>query len=292
MKKNRLLAAVFLFFVPIHFFSAEYNTADFDQCVSSYTSQKIDEFLTFRVQLRSGERDFALKRIYDMRRETLELLEVNAVDFEQERLILESMYFIEVYEHELTDENRVTLRRQMKMLMQDSLSLMENRTEAQLSKWMYMFAGDVMAYYVTRSVAATMLYGYRLKALYEKAIALDPSFTSANVSLGNWFFYTPVIFGGGKKKAEACYKAALAGARTPGEQYLSYLFLSQFYFTAENEKLSRDYFDAAEKCNLGTKQLEFVKKCNRNGISLFQYNRNRAGIDRELSEAEKEPEDR
>ena len=42
---------------------------------------------------------------------------------------------------------------------------------------------------------------------------------------------------------------------------------------------------------LGTKELDLMRKCNDEGISYLQYMRNSSGIDEEIPEAEKEEDD-
>ncbi len=281
--------AFYLFFISIIFICENVFA---NAQISLFTEEKIKDFLTVRIELKSAKDDEALKRIDEIEKEVFAELEKNAVDFEQERLILESFYFMEKYEHALNpNENRDLLRREMKTLMKKCFDCLDSRGE-EASKWLYNVCGDVTSYYMTRSVKATFFYGLKVKTMYEKAVLLDATLPTANVSLGNWFFYAPRIFGGGKDKARDCYCAALKGSTTEGEKYIAYQALSQLYFEENNMSLCAFNFDKARSLNIGEKELDLMKRCNDAGYSLFQYRRNRAGIDEKIPEEYKDAEDK
>lgn len=261
------------------------------QVISDFTKQKFQEFSTLKIQLKSVDDDKALSQIEDLREQALAELPSHAVDFEQERRILESIYFMESYEHLIVPEKRAELRKIMKTHMKENIACLDARKESERSPWLYVVCGDVTAYYMTRSVAATILYGLKIKSWYEKGAEIDGGISGASMSLGNWLFYAPPPFGG-KKKALASYENAVKQAKTPGELYLAYEFLSQLYFEMKNSQKSAEYLQKAYDLNLGTKDLDKVKRCNEAGYSLYQYNRNRAGIDEKIPENEMEEEDK
>ena len=282
--KNAFLCFALFFIAPFLFASSP---------ISHYTEEKIKDFLTIRIELKSAKDEIALKKIDEIQHTVFSELEKNAIDFEQEKLILESFYFMEKYEHALDpNANRDTLRREMKTLMKRIFSCIASRGDEKSSKWLYNVCGDVTSYYMTRSVKATFFYGLKVKDMYEKAVKLDTTLATANVSLGNWFFYAPRIFGGGKDKAEKCYTAALRGSTTDGERYIAYQALSQLYFEEKNMRLCTLNFEKARELNIGTKELDLMQRCNDAGYSLFQYRRNRAGIDEKIPEAYQDDEDK
>lgn len=261
------------------------------QILSDFTEQKVLEFTTLKIQLKSVDDENALAQIEELRKSTLAELPARAVDFEQERAILESIYFMESYEHLITVENRAELRKIMKKHMNENVACMNARKESEISPWLYMVSGDVTAYYMTRSIPATLFYGLRIKSWYEKGADGKNGISGASMSLGNWLFYAPPPFGG-KKKALASYENAVKQAKTPGELYLAYEFLSQLYFEMKDSKKSAEYLQKAYDLDLGTKELDKVKNCNEAGYSLYQYNRSRAGIDEKIPEDEMEEEDK
>lgn len=261
------------------------------QAISDFTEQKLLDFTTLKIQLKSVDDKEALAQIEDLRKSTLAELPSHAIDFEQEKKLLESTYFMESYEHLITTENRAELRKIMKNHMNENIDCINARKENNISPWLYVVTGDVTAYYMTRSIPATLMYGLKIKSWYEKGAEGINGISGASMSLGNWLFYAPPPFGG-KKKALESYEKAVQQAKTPGELYLAYEFLSQLYFEMKNSKKSAEYLQKAYDLNLGAKELNKVKKCNESGYSLYQYNRNRAGIDEKIPEDEMEEDDK
>ena len=113
---------------------------------------------------------------------------------------------------------------------------------------------------------------------------------SANACLGNWNFYAPPPIGS-NKKARQLYKNGIKGARTPGEKYMVYTYYSQFLYELGEKDECEKYMELAYGLELGTKELDLMRKCNDEGISYLQYMRNSSGIDEEIPEAEKEEDD-
>ncbi|MBQ4379066.1 MAG: hypothetical protein II821_07720 [Treponema sp.] len=261
--------------------------------ISDYTTEKIESFITYRVVLKSEKDDFVYEEIKRLEEEALQNLSENAIDFEQEECILKSVYLMEFYEHFLNSSgNQKELRDKIKNQMKKNIACIDKRKESQISDWMYLFTGDITAYYMTRSVAATLLHGFKLKGFYEKSIKRNPKRSCAYISLGNWCFYAPGIVGGGKGKAKKNYESALKNAELPGEQYLSYIAISQLNYENKNKKAAEEYLQKAVDLNLGRKDLDLIARCNKKGYSYFQYLRNRSGIDVEMSEDEKDEDDR
>ncbi|MBQ5537757.1 MULTISPECIES: hypothetical protein [Treponema] len=282
----RLAVFFLLFSVSLSLSSAE--------AISPYTKGKIGEFMDLRVRIRSTSSDSeAVAIISAAEDEALGGLLGNAADMEQETCILRSMYLVERHEHLLAAKNRDALRKLMKSQMSRNVACLEERLKsgAEISSWLYLYCGDITSYYMTRSIPATLLYGLRVKAWYEGAVALSPKMTLANVSLGNWYFYAPPPFGS-RKKSERCYKAAVEGAEADGEKYLAYQFLSQLYFEMGNASESAACIDKAASLGLGTAELDAMRELNGKGISLFAHNRNRVGIDEDIPEDAKEADDR
>ena len=182
------------------------------------------DFVTDRVTLKSEEHEVAYKIIDELKKETLAELPAYAKDFDQEKCLLESLYYAEYYEHALNaDGNQKELRAEIKRLMKNNFACINARSKDEICDWLYLITGDVTAYYMTRSLAATLLYGMKVKDCYEKAAAVNPNRASAYVSLGNWCFYAPAIAGGGKGRAQKNFTNAEKCAVIPGEKYLVYI---------------------------------------------------------------------
>ena len=121
---------------------------------------------------------------------------------------------------------------------------------------------------------------------------MNPKRVSAHVCLGNWRFYAPFLFGGGKGRAKRHFDDALDCAELPGEKYMAYIASSQIRFEKGDKEEAEKYLQMAFDLNLGRKDLDTIVKCNKKGYSYYQYLRNRSGIDEEMAEDEKDEEDK
>ena len=260
--------------------------------ISDFCQQKIDEFVTMRVQLKSVEDDGAvLAAIETLEKEAEEKLPAVAVDYEQEKQILSNLYFMESYVRTVNRENRAQMRKKMKEQMNDCHKIMDARKDSELNKWFYVTTADVTSYYMTRSILASFYWGFKVKDWHKKALEKDNYMAAANACLGNWNFYAPAPIGS-NRKARNYYKNGLKGAHTPGEKYMVYTYYSQFLYEMKQKDECAEYLQMAYDLNLGTKELDLMKRCNDEGISYLQYMRNQSGIDEEIPESEKEEEDK
>lgn len=281
----------FFFFFLIFSLLCAFISAE--SVVSDYTIQKVEDFVTFRVTLKSEKDEIAYQKIQALRDEALANLPEYAIDYEQEECILESLYLTEFYEHSLSASgNQKELRTQMKKQMKKDMACIDKRSQKQINEWLYQFTADVTSYYMTRSVTATFLYGMRVKDYYEKALELNKDRASSHVCLGNWCFYAPRIFGGGLKKSLKHFEDSVNCAVIPGEKYLAYISMSQINFEYKNWDVAKEYLEKAIALDLGRKDLDLIARCNKKGYSYFQYLRNRSGIDEEMPENEKDEDDK
>ena len=279
----------FSFFLIFSLFSSLFA----EDVISEYTRQKVEDFVTYRVTLKSVEHELAYKKIDELKKEALAELPMHAKDFEQEKCLLESLYFAEYYEHALNSSgNQKELRAEMKRLMKNNFACIDARKKNGICEWMYQLAGDVTAYYMTRSAAATFLYGMKVKGFYEKAVLANKNRAISHVCLGNWCFYAPSLFGGGKTKALRHFENAEKCVVIPGEKYLVYIAMSQINFENKNYDAANDYLEKAIALDLGRKDLDLIFRCNKKGFSYFQYLRNRSGVDEEMSDEEKDEDDK
>lgn len=280
-------------FLLIIFLILNFTILSGEDVISDYTRQKVEEFVTYRVTLKSEEHDVAYKKIDELKKQTLAELPAYAKDFEQEQCLLESLYFAEYYEHALNaDGNQKELRAEIKRLMKNDFACINARNKNDVCDWLYLLTGDVTAYYMTRSLAATFLYGMKVKDCYEKAAEVNPKRASAYVSMGNWCFYAPAFFGGGKARSQKNFDIAENCAVIPGEKYLVYIAQSQLNFENKKTAVANEYLDKAIALGLGRKDLDLIAKCNKKGISYFEYLRNRSGVDEEMAEDEKDEDDK
>ncbi len=250
--------------------------------ISDYTAAKLREFSVYRMHFSAYENVYdVLNDIDTFEAEIQKNLAREAVDYEQEKLIWESEFAMEryVYKFDLDKGQkniRIMLREQMK---RNEAWLKDHEATDGANKWLYVLTGDVTSCYMTFSVAVTLLKGLWVRELYEKAVEQDPLFQQANTNLGQWLFYAPGIFGGGKKKALARFQQAYDGARTEVEQYFAGVYLSQGLLENKESALSSQYLSKSDKMNPNSKWIATIKRINAQNISLFKYNRKRSGID-------------
>ncbi len=263
--------------------------------ISSYAEQRIAEFMKFRVEISScATNKESLQLLAEFKNETDRNLPLHSIDVEQEKLIFDSFYVMERH-HYMYDEvdKRPFLCDAMKLQMEKNetyLSKLKGKETA--NKWLYVLTGDVTSCYMTFSLSATLRYGFRVKELYEKALKLDSGLSYALTNLGQWMFYAPKIFGGGKKKALKCFSHAVESSRNDGEQFFSDIYMSQYYFDRKEMGLSKEFLEKASAYNQDSRYVEQIKMLNENGWSLFYYNRHRAGIDEDIKNSNyKEPVD-
>jgi len=287
--KNKLLSLLTIFLLST--LSPVFSESE----ISDYTEKKLLEFVDYRIILKSEDDEKALAEITRIEEEALAALKENAKDYDQEYALLRGLYYMEKYEHSFAPEKRAELRNQCKPLMKDLQKVIDKRKEKQINKWTYVVAADVTNYYMTRSVAATLYYGFTVKDYYKSALKKDKYFPIANTDLANWNFYAPGLFGS-NKTAKELYKNGLKGCEreecTSGEKYMLYEYYSQLLFELKDKKLSAEYLQKAYDLNMGTKELDRIKNLNSKNISFLQYLRNRSGIDEEMPESEKDDEDK
>ncbi len=272
-----------VFFLSFLFLFFTNNAFAQKAAISDYTENLVNDFITERVVLKSEDDFKAVSIIKKMMEDSILHLKENAIDYEQEKAILEGMYFMEIYVHSLPLVSDTTqLVSELKRLMDKIASVVSARDPKNLSKWSYIFAGDLTSFYMTRSLQATLFYGLKVKDFYEKALKIDNFCTDTNISLGNWTFYAPIVFGG-KSKSEEYFLKAIKGAVSDGEKFIAYEYISQLYFEKKDYKKSSEYMALARSLKIGTKELDLIENCNKLGYSYYQYMRNASGIDEEIN---------
>ncbi len=283
-----------LSYLFIFFFCVQTVCADI---ISEYSEARLLDFMNLHMQITAEKTNAsALACISKFKEETDAVLKNYAVDFEQEQAIYETFYVMEEYHYlDIPYKENKDYRSRLKAQMKLNESIIKNREETSensVSKWMYLCTGDIMSAYMTRSVPATLHYGFKVKKFYERALEISPTFTNANVNIGNWLYYAPRIAGGGMSKAEKRYKFALDGARNNGERYYALLHLSQYYYSNGNKNDAQKYLDEASNLISDGKEVAIIKKLNQNGMHLFQYYRNQAGIDEKMKESDMDEDDK
>ncbi len=87
--------------------------------------------------------------------------------------------------------------------------------------------------------------GPKAKAELERALQLDPQNAMAHLALGQWYFFTPGIFGGNLDKALQAFTQALELARDEHEKFLAYVWLGQALGKRKETEKAREHFQKA-----------------------------------------------
>ena len=249
--------------------------------ISDYTTEKITEILQpYVIMGLEDETEGPLQKISTLEKEMIPTLQKIAVDYEQEILILESLYLMERRHYQFDPETKSPeLNELFKEQFRKNERWLTAHDKQPVNKWLLLFTGDLTSCYMVRSIAATISYGMHVRRLYERALEEDPDFALAYINLGLWRQYAPMIFGGGEERAFEEYSKAFDCAKTNSEKYISSIYISQYWFEKGNEKKCADYLKIAEDTFPQSKEIPLIRKMNGQGISLFVYNRNQSGVD-------------
>lgn len=193
---------------------------------------------------------------------------------EQENIIMENFYLTERYNYLQFDKNGGADISEKELLVQldKNTDYFARNKGNDFSPWNLVTSANVIGCYMSfHPVPAALKYGQVQKDYYKKAWEETGDFWYAGSHYAQWFFFAPGFYGGGKKKAETLFLKSLELAKTDTEKYYSNIFLSQFYFTEGNKKLSKEYLDKADTYLPGGRYVEFIRKINSQGKSTFEY---------------------
>ena len=269
--------------LPVIFILMTFMTAPlfcYDK-ISDYTAEKIAMILKpYVIMGLEEETEGPLQKISALEKELIPRLQQIAVDYEQEKLILESLYLMERRHYEYNSETKSPeLNDLFKEQFKKNERWLSTHENQPINKWMLLFTGDLTSCYMVQSIAATISYGMHVRRLYERALEEDPEFSLAYVNLGLWRQYAPKFFGGGEEKAFEEYSKAFACAKTNSEKYISSLYLSQYWFEKNKKEKCAEYLNIAEEAFPQSKEIPLIREMNAAGTSLFVYNRDQSGVD-------------
>ena len=152
------------------------------------------------------------------------------------------------------------------------------------SKYFYVVTGDVLSSSLQYlSLSKAMNEGMQIKVYYEASLAQDPDFSYCLVNYGQWLYHAPAIAGGNKKKALECFYRASEMAKMPFEVYYANFLISQLELDNHNEQAYKETFEKAVSAREGNLYLDFVRKVNAGGYTIFYYIANREKVEKELN---------
>ncbi len=257
--------------------------------ISAACTSLIDEFMNCRLELavvdRSKDLEKAESILYGFIADHESLVSQLSP---QEQVIITNFYVNERYAlywdmPEKNDFVRGFLKDQMNVIESWGANIKNNAC----NKWLLATRADVTSCYMSYTVADVMKYGLALKPMYEEAVKQDPEFCYGLINLGQWYFWAPGISGGSKKKATNCLERAYAAAKTPAEKYYACYFYSQMLFengkTADAAKILAE----AEAILPDSINIKTAKKANKDGLSLFAYQKKNSSLSEEAADKDK-----
>ncbi|MBO4760033.1 MAG: hypothetical protein J5505_08245 [Spirochaetaceae bacterium] len=252
------------------------------QTMSSFTMQKYRDFTECRVQAsKTIDCNAIIESFSKFEEEVLAGLPDQAVDLEQEKLFWESCVRLAKFEYIFNIKSDI---KQERLLMKDQMERNENYISAHkktdgVNPLFYMITADTTSCYMSFSVASAMFHGMRVKTLYETAASGGADMWAANLGLAQWMFYAPGFLGGGNKKAEKHFLAAIEASQTDAEKFYTYIYYAQFLFESGRKEECSAFMQKADTLYPSTNYIAQIKKLNNCGTGLFTYNRNHSGVD-------------
>lgn len=154
-----------------------------------------------------------------------------------------------------------------------------------ISKYFYVVAGDILSSSLQfLSLSKAMNEGLQIKIYYEKVLEIDPEYSYCLANYGQWLYHAPGFAGGSKKGAMDCFHKASQNAKTPFEIYYSNFLVSQTEFENKNYAEASEALEKSLSAREGNVYMNFIKRINELGYSIFYYIPNREKVDKLLAE--------
>lgn len=278
---KNLKKAIFAISAILTFSFAQKNfAAEFSESENTLISEIFD----FRLTLRSyATADECIEKIISYRESINE--KINSFSEEAQivctNMLATAQYNCEYEKDMHSPKMEPILRPQYERLTKHS----EGKTAETLNPWFVLTSADItnsMMQFLPRSASITV--GLQEKKDYAVVVKNNPQMPFALTLSGWWYYYAPAVGGGSNSKAGEFFKKAQKYAVSSYDKYYCNINLAQFYFEQKDTQKCSIYMEEAEKVLPGTRYVELLKKMNKIGYSLFDYNMNsrREKIDKKL----------
>ncbi|MCQ2241311.1 hypothetical protein [Treponema sp.] len=237
----------------------------------------IDKFWNFRMELTLlDENQDAVNAIDTFKANNQD--QINQLG-EEASLLLDALIIMERYNYIYTfpGENKES-RKPFSEMRNKLKAFMENKTEKELTPYIYLCYADITSYYMAYSIKDIILNGMTVKRNQEKAIKVCDEFSPAMVNLAQWYYYSPKIFGGSKDMTREWQLKSIEYARTKSEQFYARTAYSQFLFEMGELEESRKELEECERLCPGSNFIKLLKEQNAMGNSLNDYNKQRSKL--------------
>ena len=151
------------------------------------------------------------------------------------------------------------------------------------TSWFYCsYAGIISNYLRYQSLFAKMEKGLLVKDYLDIALKQDPKMSVAQVGIAMWLFYAPAISGGSVNKALDYFEQAVVNARNNSELFYAVFYKTQCLFHKGKKNEYKTAMDELKKIIPANRKVELLEKLNAAGYTIFDYQDNRAKIQKKL----------
>lgn len=284
MKKNYFRFSNILNFAFTAIFTLFSASNAFSQNSLENESKMIQEIFDFRLSLRSlPDADSCIEKIHEYK--SLNGEKINSLG-EESRLTCENMLATAEYNCEYEkDIHSPNMEKILRPQYEKIAEFSKGKSAENLNPYFVLTSADLtnsMLQFLPRSNSITL--GLQEKKDYAVVLKNNPKMAFALTLSGWWYYYAPAVGGGSDSKAKEFFELAAQNAVSDYDRYYCSINLAQFYFEKKKADLCEKYMEEAEKILPETRYVKFLRKINRIGYSLFDYNMNsrREKIDKKL----------
>ncbi len=259
-------------------------SAAFSQNFSENENKMIQEIFDFRLSLRSlPDADSCIEKIWEYKNINGE--KINSLG-EEARLTCENMLATAEYNCEYEkDIHSPNMEKILRPQYEKITEFSKGKSAEDLNPYFVLTSADLtnsMLQFLPRSNSITL--GLQEKKDYAVVVKNNPKMAFALTLSGWWYYYAPAVGGGSDSKAKEFFVLAEQNAVSDYDKYYCSINLAQFYFEKKQADLCEKYMEEAEKILPETRYVKFLRKINKIGYSLFDYNMNsrREKIDKKL----------
>lgn len=281
MKKAFLLVLFSMLIASATFSSSGPNSTFTDEELKA-----IEAFWNFRMELTLlQDDDTAAKALEDYRinrhQNNLSLGEEAKTVIEC-NILMESFNYLYGFagEHKESRKDFENARKKLK-------ACMGSRHDSQLSPYTLLCYADITSYYMAYSIADIIMMGMSVKKYQEKCLEQDQFFSPAMINYGQWFYYSPKIFGGSKEKTRQWLTKAIDNSKSPAEEFYARTAYSQFLFEMKEYEECKNQIEKSERLCPGSRYTALLRTINSQGLSINDYNKTKSKILKSAEEYKK-----
>jgi len=268
--KKIILAVVFFLFAGI----------SFPQEFSKTALGIIDSFFDLRMNLSILDESDTEKIISEIDSFSVQNKDKISSLTEMEKLVLENLSIMEKYNYLYTKPGQAKVQHE---ILGEQLQKIHAFAEGKTINEAYFYCtqADATSCYMGYSISDVIKYGTSVRPLYEKALECNPRLSYALTNIGQWYYFAPKMTGGSKKKTLEFFQKARDCAVTDSQKYFADIFLSQILFEKGEVERCNEILSEAEKFCPLSNYLKKIRRANSEGLSLFEYNREKSSLDKE-----------